>query len=332
MNFGFTDDQLALAATVRDVLRAHCPPAALRSERRPAWEQLAALGFFGLLLPPEADGLGLGLTDVLPALEETGRACLPGPVVETAVVAPSLLPGAPKLASGTVCVGVLPPGQAYAADADLADLLVVVRDGGARLVAGESVRLAARAGVDPCRPLFEVAFDTSEPLDGPLGGPLGGSPAVSVEAALWRGTVATAAQLVGVARELLAVTVSYARARTQFGAAIGSFQAVKHQLADVAVAVEFAAPLVHRAALTVDGAVPSAGRDVSAAKAAAGEAATLAARVALQVHGAIGYTEELDLRFWLARAWSLSAAYGTTAAHREHLRSEIVGGSPRRYP
>ncbi|MEV4177334.1 acyl-CoA dehydrogenase family protein [Nonomuraea sp. NPDC049709] len=328
MNFGFTDDQLALAATVRDVLRAHCPPAALRSERRPAWEQLAALGFFGLLLPPEADGLGLGLTDVLPALEETGRACLPGPVVETAVVAPSLLPGVPKLASGTVCVGVLPPGQAYAADADLADLLVVVRDGGARLVGGESVRLAVRAGIDPCRPLFEVAFDTSEPL----GGSPAGRPAVSVEAALWRGTVATAAQLVGVARELLAMTVSYARARTQFGAAIGSFQAVKHQLADVAVAVEFAAPLVHRAALSVDGAVPSAGRDVSAAKAAAGEAATLAARVALQVHGAIGYTEELDLRFWLARAWSLSAAYGTAAAHREHLRSEIVGGSPRRYP
>lgn len=334
MNFGFTDEQLALAATVRDVLRTHCPPAALRSERRPAWEQLAALGFFGLLAPPEADGLGLGLADVLPALEETGRACLPGPVVETAVVAPYLLPDNPKLASGALCVTVLPPGQAYAPDADLADLLLVARDGGWRLVARESVRLVLRSGVDPCRPVFEVAFEESEELGGPAA------------PALRRAAVATAAQLIGVARELLAVTVAYARVRTQFGAAIGSFQAVKHQLADAAVAVEFAAPLVHRAALSVDRAagsvdgaaesvdraVGTADRDVSAAKAAAGEAAVLAARVALQAHGAIGYTEELDLRFWLARAWSLSAAYGTTAAHRERVRTAVLDGDLRRWP
>ncbi|TMR94035.1 acyl-CoA dehydrogenase family protein [Nonomuraea basaltis] len=320
MNFAFTDEQLALGATVRDVLRAHCPPAALRSERRPAWEQLAVLGFFGLLLPPESDGLGLGLADVLPALEETGRACLPGPVVETAVAAPYLPAGIPKLASGAVCVSVLLPGQVYAPDADLADLLVVAGADGLRLVAKESVRLTPRPGVDPCRPLFEVAFDESERLGG------------SAAPALRRVTVATAAQLIGVARELLAVSVAYARVRTQFGAPIGSFQAVKHQLADVAVAVEFAAPMVYRAALAVDGAAATVERDVSAAKVAAGEAATLAARVALQVHGAIGYTEELDLRFWLARAWSLSAAYGTTAAHRERLRTALLGGDLRRYP
>ncbi|MEV0620323.1 acyl-CoA dehydrogenase family protein [Nonomuraea sp. NPDC050404] len=320
MNFAFSDEQLALGATVRDVLRAHCPPAALRAGRRPGWEQLAELGFFGLLLPVEADGLGLGLADMLPALEETGRACLPGPVVETAVVAPYLLGGVPKLATGAVRVAVLPPGQAYAADADLADLLVVVRDGGARLVRAESVRLAPRPGVDPCRPLFEVDYGASEELTGDVG------------AALRAATVATAAQLVGVARELLSVTVAYARVRTQFGAPIGSFQAVKHHLADVAVAVEFAAPLVYGAALSAEQ-QESADRDASAAKVAAGEAAALAARVALQVHGAIGYTEELDLRFWLARAWSLATAYGTTAAHRERLRTAIVhGGPPRRYP
>ncbi|MGW0810027.1 acyl-CoA dehydrogenase family protein [Nonomuraea sp. NPDC002799] len=352
MNFGFSEEQLALGAAVRDVLRAHCPPAALRSERRPGWAQLAGLGLFGSLLPPEADGLGLGLTDLLPALEETGRACLPGPVVETVVAAPYLPAGAHKPASGAVCVSVLLPGQVYAPDADLADLLVVARDDGLRLVSRESVRLTPRPGVDPSRPLFEVAFEESEGLGG------------SAVPALRRITVATAAQLIGVARELLAVTVAYARARTQFGASIGSFQAVKHQLADVAVAVEFAAPLVHRAALSVDasgppddaadGAVLSvdasglpagdgavdapalpdgvAERDVSAAKAAAGDAAALAARVALQVHGAIGYTEELDLRFWLARAWSLSAAYGTTAVHRERLRTALIGGDLRRYP
>lgn len=350
MNFGFTGEQLALGATVRDVLRAHCPPAALRSERRPAWEQLAELGFFGLMLPPEADGLGLGLADVLPALEETGRACLPGPFADTAVVAGPLLADIPGLASGEVRVAVLPPGQAYVADADLADLLVLAGPEGLRLVRGKSARLVRRDGVDPARPLFEVDAEESETLDG------------SAEHLLARGAVATAAQLVGVARQLLDESVRYARVRAQFGAAIGSFQAVKHQLADVAVAVEFAAPLVWRAALSVDSGTVSGtgsgsgedggsgggsgggggggsgrgglawGRDASAAKAAAGEAATLAARVALQVHGAIGYTEELDLRFWLARAWSLSAAYGTTALHRERLRTAIIGGDPWRYP
>ncbi|MCF6472068.1 acyl-CoA dehydrogenase [Nonomuraea sp. MG754425] len=314
MNFGLSDDQRALAETVRDVLHAHCPPAALRTERRPGWKRLAELGFFGLLQPAEAGGLGLDLVDVLPALEETGRACLPGPVVETAVLAPFLLAGTPELASGAVSVGVLPPGQAYLADADLADLLVVVRDGQARLAPRARALLTPRRGVDPCRPLFEVRLSGAEALSGPVG------------PALERATVATAAQLIGVARELLSVTVGYARARTQFGAPIGSFQAVKHHLADVAVAVEFAAPLVYRAALTAGS--DDAERDTSAAKAAAGDAATLAARVALQVHGAIGYTEELDLRFWLARAWSLSAAYGTTAAHRERLRAAIVRRSP----
>ncbi|QYC39518.1 Acyl-CoA dehydrogenase [Nonomuraea coxensis DSM 45129] len=316
MNFAFTDEQLAFGAAVRDVLRDACPPAALRTERRPGWRRLAGLGLFAALLPPERDGLGLGLTDVLPALEEIGRACLPGPVAETAVTAPLL----PEAAAGEVCVSVLAPGQAYAADADLADLLVVLGEDEARLVSGEAARLDPRPGIDPCRPLFAVAYDTSEPLE---------APAAPV---LHRLAVAGAAQLVGVARELLARSVAYARVRTQFGAPIGTFQAVKHRLADVAVAVEFAAPLVWRAALALDAGAPAAGRDASAAKAAAGEAAALAARSALQVHGAVGYTDELDLRFWLARAWSLGAAYGTSAVHRERVRSALLGGDARRWP
>ncbi|MFI9596236.1 acyl-CoA dehydrogenase family protein [Nonomuraea sp. NPDC052265] len=345
MHFAFTDEQLALGATVRDVLRAHCPPGALRTERRPAWDRLAELGFFGLLLPPELDGLGLGLTDVLPAVEETGRACLPGPVVETAVAAAFLVPRVPKLASGGVCVGVSLPGEAYMADADLADVLVVARTGGeVRVPAGDEVRLTAVPGVDPCRPMFAIAFDPlprHDPAwpsgrgDGVRSSELGGSDGIGadrVALAVRAVTVATAAQLVGVARELLAVSVSYAGVRRQFGAAIGSFQSVRHKLADVAVAVEFAAPLVHRAALSVDRDAPTAERDASAAKAAAGEAATLAARVALQTHGAIGYTEELDLRFWLARAWSLSAAHGTAAAHRERVRTSLHTRGLRRFP
>lgn len=307
MNFTFTDDQLALAGTVRDVLAAHCPPTALREERLPAWSHLAELGFFAMLVPTADEGLGLELIDAIPALEETGRACLPGPVVETAVVAPLLLDGPElaKLASGSLRVTVV---DGYALDADLADLIVA----GDRLVPRESVRLTPHPSADPCRRLFGVSVDSR--------GESFCVPAV----------VATAAQLIGVARHLLETTVAYAKTRTQFGAAIGSFQAVKHQLADVAIAVEFAAPLVYRAALSVDG--PTGERDAGAAKAAAGEAASSAARVALQVHGAIGYTHELDLRFWLARAWSLSAAYGGTAVHRARLRALVGAPAPRRWP
>ncbi|WP_084959056.1 acyl-CoA dehydrogenase family protein [Thermoactinospora rubra] len=314
MNFAFTDDQLALAATVRDLLAAQGP--GLLAERRgPAWARLAELGFFGLLVPAEHDGLGLRLADVVLALEETGRACLPGPVVETAVAAPFLLGGPElgKLATGALCVTLVQPGSGLAVDADVADLVVAWP----RAAGRDAVRLTPHPGTDPGRRMFEASFDGEAVL---LPG--------SAVPALRRATVATAAQLVGVARWLLDTSVAYAKVRTQFGRPIGAFQAVKHMLADVAVAVEFAAPLVYRAALAVDCSEATADRDVSGAKAAAGEAAVLAARTALQVHGAVGYTHELDLRHWLARAWSLAAAYGGTAEHRARVR-EAVAGVPR---
>ncbi|GAA5054591.1 alkylation response protein AidB-like acyl-CoA dehydrogenase [Thermocatellispora tengchongensis] len=328
MDFALTDDQLALAATVREVLRAHCPPEEVRHgrDRRPAWARLAGVGLFAALVPEEHGGLGLRLADTVPALEETGRAAMPGPVAETVAAAPALLAGEPDslggLASGKLPVSVRLGEQVYIPDADLAELLVV-ESGGRAYALPAGTGLTHQPGVDPVRRLFSLApsaLDAARPLPG-------GDPRL----ALRRVTVATAAQLVGAARHLLDTTVAYAGTRRQFGAPIGSFQAVKHRLADVAIAVEFAAPLVYRAALSVDAARPTADRDVSAAKAAAGEAAEQAARTALQVHGAIGYTDELDLRLWLARVWSLAAAYGGTAPHRARLRESILS-DPGRWP
>lgn len=328
MNFAFTDDQLALAATVRQVLAAHCPARAVRTERTPAWSQLAELGLFGLLVPEEHDGLGLGLVDAVLAFEETGRAALPGPVAETAVAAPVLLAGDPvlgKLASGALRVSVRAGDQVYAPDADLADLLIVERDGVPYAVRPGQARLTPQPGADRGRRLFAVDFDAESDGVTRLAAPV--APAVRAV------TVAVAAQLVGAARHLLETSVGHALTRRQFGVQIGSFQAIKHLLADVAVAVEFAAPLVHAAAVAVDRNLPTAGRDVAAAKAAAGEAAELAAATALQVHGAIGYTEELDLHLWLARVWSLSASHGGIALHRSRLRAEILGSpSAERWP
>jgi hypothetical protein len=105
--------------------------------------------------------------------------------------------------------------------------------------------------------------------------------------------------------------VAYAKQRSQFGRPIGAFQAVKHQLADVHVGLELARPLVHGAALS---AIP-----VSAAKIAAADAAYRAARCALQVHGAIGYTAEYDLSLWLTKVRALQSTWGTSAVHRARL-------------
>ena len=115
------------------------------------------------------------------------------------------------------------------------------------------------------------------------------------------------------------MSVAYAKQRSQFGRIIGSYQAIKHKLADVHIAVELARPLVYAAALALAENSPDTPRDVSAAKAAASDAALLSARAALQTHGAIGYTAEHDLSQQLLRVQALRAAWGDPARHRRRV-------------
>ena len=142
-----------------------------------------------------------------------------------------------------------------------------------------------------------------------------------------RAAVATAAELLGLSDRMIAMTAEYARARHQFGQPIGSFQAVKHLLAGAQVLLEFARPVVYAAAWALDEGDPSASRAASAAKAYASDAATEAARVSLQVHGAIGYTWECDLHLFLKRAWALAEAWGSAADHR-HLVLDSLTALP----
>ena len=153
----------------------------------------------------------------------------------------------------------------------------------------------------------------------------GGSEARGLlEDALDRGALACAAQLLGVIQQLTDLSVRYASERRQFGVPIGSFQAIKHMLADVQVKLEYARPLVYRAAHSVARASHSRSADVSMAKLAAGDAAAQAARTALQVHGAIGYTWEQDLHVWMRRAWSLGLAWGSGSWHRARLERAVL--------
>ena len=120
------------------------------------------------------------------------------------------------------------------------------------------------------------------------------------------------------------MSVAYAKQRSQFGRIIGSYQAIKHKLADVHIALEMAQPLVYGAALSLADDSADTARDVSAAKAAASDAALLAARASLQTHGAIGFTAEHDLSLWLLRVQALWSAWGDPSSHRRRVLEALA--------
>ncbi|ORV19184.1 acyl-CoA dehydrogenase [Mycobacterium celatum] len=313
MRFDLDEGQCDFAASIDAALAAADVPAAVRAwaagdtaPGRKVWAQLADLGVTALMVPERFDGIGAHPVDLVVAAERLGRWCVPGPVTESIAVAPILLADDERcaaLAAGELIATVaLPPQVPRAVDADTAGLVLLAGDG--QVSAAEPG--ACHESVDPSRRLFDVTA-------------AGSSWAADVARAYEFGALATAAQLVGAGQALLDAAVEYAKQRTQFGRVIGSYQAIKHKLADVHIAVELARPLVYGAALSLATGSPDTVRDVSAAKAAASEAALLAARSALQTHGAIGFTAEHDLSLWLLRVQALRPAWGDPAAHRRRV-------------
>ncbi len=217
----------------------------------------------------------------------------------------------PGIADGAVAAVAAEIGG-YLPDADVADVLILVEGEQAR-VTGADGELSRQPTVDPSRPLFSLPAPAGEFLDGE-----------AVAALRDRAVLASAAQLVGAAQHLLDAAVAYAKTRKQFGREIGSFQALKHQLADLMLAVEFARPLVYRAAYSLTEGKTTASRDVSAAKVNAAQAGEHAARTAIQVHGAIGYTDELDLQYWLKRVWWLVPSWGDAYHHRALVAAAVI--------
>ena len=139
------------------------------------------------------------------------------------------------------------------------------------------------------------------------------------------GSALLAVEQVGAAQHLLDLSVDYAKARLQFGRQIGSFQAIKHHCADALLKVEFAKPLVWRAAYSLAQGDPDAPLHASMAKAAASDAADVVGRIAMQCHGGIGYTVEYDLHLYLKRAWALVAQDGSAASHRRRVADAVLG-------
>jgi alkylation response protein AidB-like acyl-CoA dehydrogenase len=318
VNFETDEQQRDFAASIDAALGTADVPGAVRAwgdgdtaPGRKVWAQLADLGVTALMVPEKFDGIDAHPTDLVVALERIGYFNVPGPVTESIAVAPILLADDERsaaLASGELIATVsLPPLVPRAVDADTAGLILLADDGQVR----EGVAGDQHESVDLSRKLFTVnASGEPQPAD--------------VARAFEFGALATAAQLVGAGQAMLDAAVEYAKQRSQFGTVIGTYQAIKHKLADVLIALEMARPLVYGAALSLaDGSADTA-RDVSAAKVAAADAALLAARSALQTHGAIGFTQDHDLSLLLLRVQALRPAWGDPTWHRRRVLEALT--------
>jgi alkylation response protein AidB-like acyl-CoA dehydrogenase len=338
MRFAFTEDQELSRRSLRELLERSCTPAMLRAAwesdtgRVPElWERLAEFGVVGLLAPEAHGGMGLTEVDLVLLLEESERAALPEPLLETSAVGIPLLvalaadPKAAALlgraAAGKAIVAIGLESTPYISNAHVADSILLERADVAHLVPRERVQMVRQPSVDHSRRLFRISCRPDETTR------IGSGKLVTqaFADASNRGALAAAAQLVGLGARLIEDTVEYAKTREQFGQPIGSFQAVKHQLVDAYLGLAFARPLLYRAAHSMAHGDPARATHVSAAKAFASDAASRAARVALQIHGAIGYSYEHDLHLWMKRVWALARAWGDANWHRNRVGTDILG-------
>jgi alkylation response protein AidB-like acyl-CoA dehydrogenase len=331
VRFGLTSDQLELRDGFREFLAGALPAARVRElwlgetgRDRSLWAELAELGAPAVSVAEALGGLGLGEVETTALLEEAGYALLSEPLAATAAVAAPLLARVgehglvERIASGDVIVAVGLSNSSFVADAHVADLTLFEDDGDLWAVERDALELVEQPGIDRSRRVFTAEWSHTDSRRVATD-----VPALLAEA-FDREALAASAELLGVGRRLIELSAAYAREREQFGRPIGSFQAVKHLLADVLVRLEFARPVVYRAALAVAHDEDERALRVSAAKVASSLAARSAARAALQVHGATGYTWENDLHFWLAHADALGRASGDAARHRERVASLLM--------
>jgi alkylation response protein AidB-like acyl-CoA dehydrogenase len=351
MRFAVAEDAAALRDAADALLRAHATPALIRSawqqtsqaaprpgtagvahrsgtvettEVRQVWRGLADIGLTGALVAAESGGLGLDENALPPVLTRIGYSGLPVPAVETVAVAAPLLaaaghPALPDVLSGAALVTARLDAAAAAGllvpFLQVADYVLLRADGQVRLYERDEVDAAPARAVDGSRQLAR--------LDARPAGGLALATGPAAAAAWQRGVLGTAAVLVGLAERMLSMTVEYVKGRRQFGVPVGSFQAVKHRLADACVAVEFARPAVLAAGWAQAAAAADAAEQTSVAKVLASDAASAVARAALQCHGAIGYTTEYDLHLFAKRGWALAPSWGSAGWHRRRLAAAM---------
>jgi len=360
MQFQLTDEQRALQDAVRSYLRGRFGPQQVRelydspdSDGVPAalWQSLGEQGWLAVLVPEEHDGIGLGLLDAAVLAREFGAGTVPGPWLGTVLAGEALrLAGSsdqqaahlPRIAAGEIkgAVALLKAGSSASPSAapataqagtlsgrldlveypSVADLLVVAAQDGLYLVdpRGPGVTITDLPALDRTTRLGTVV------LDGAAGEKLEGSTPEVVQDLLDRAAVLVASDLVGIARKAVTDTVEYDKTRVQFGKPVGSFQALKHHLADLHISVTFAEHAATYAAHAAD--IDAEDRQLAAsiAKSKAADVAAEATGAMIQYHGGIGYTWEHDTHFYFKRSKRLEAAFGDGAQHRERIARLLI--------
>jgi len=346
VDFELTEEQAALREVSRSMLAVSCPPQLVRSLASAGkdvddklWQRGAELGWIGIAVPEEHDGAGQGLVELCLVAEEIGRAAAPGAFVDSALIAlalarqgkPELVPA---LAAGDLKASwahhgsvagsydadeLVLSGRATAVQAAAADWLLVTAasDKGRRLVLVKRTL----ASVEPRRTLDETRRWYDVVLDGLR---VRAADVVSADEAEigWltdAAAVLTAADSLGVGERLLEMTVGYVKVREQFGRPLGSFQSVKHKVADMLTTLKGARAATYYAAMALDAGVAEATAGSSAAKAFTADGVAALAGEALQAHGGIGFTWEHDLHLYLRRAKVNEMLYGAAAEHYERL-------------
>lgn len=337
MLFHLTSEQKQLQDSIRRTLqsmspaprRLACEDGALRFSPT-LWSALAKLGLSGIALPESTGGSGLGLLELALAAETLGYEAAPGPFLSHAVASlalPMTYARLPDIAMGTARAafiaadltfsdGALTGTARFALGAEDADVLVVATgDLVYRILPGAGVTIMPVNSADRTRPLAAVVFEgaAAEPLR-----------QIAPQRLRDAAAVLIAADALGGAQCALDMAVDYAKTREQFGGPIARFQALKHQLADMALAVEPARALVWYAAYAWDADLPDASRVASLAKAHLADRFVDVTRAAIQAHGGIGYTWDYDLQIWFRRALFDRAFLGAPSEHRERA-AQLAG-------
>ncbi len=317
MDFQLNEDQHALAHGLREFCDGRVPPDRLAALEagfdRELWSELAAMGVFNLRVAETDGGVGLGMADAVVVFSELGRRLVPGPLIWSHLAAP-LLEGA---GTGDRVIGGVDLNGAgsqplLVEHLDVLDALLVLRPAGVYRVEPGAIRSEPIA--TPLDPLTPVRLVAALPDGERIAG-------VEASRQLWlEGCALASALLLGIAEATQEMAVAYAKQREQFGRAIGSFQALKHIMADMFVRQEVARAAVYAAAATIDD--PPVGdveRTVATAKITAGDAAIENARACIQIHGGMGYTWEVPAHYYFKRAYVLESSFGSAEAHADRM-------------
>jgi len=372
MQFGLSETQQTLKNTVRKFLAAECPAAEVRKQMETAtafdpalWRKMADQGWTGIIFPEEFGGFGMGMVEMAAALEEMGRALVPGPFFSTVLLAGSALDAAgskaqkekylsaicrgeakatlamledsaswsPDAVKLSLANGTLTGRKLFVTDAEVADFIVCVVRASSELAlvvvpaGANGLKITAMPAMDGTRKLYAVDFDSvAVGRDDILA--TGDRARTSLDRALDIATVGLAAEMTGGMQRLLDIAVEYAKTRKQFGRVIGEFQAVQHQCADMLLLTESSRSAAYYAAYAIHENIPEARLAVSVAKSYASDAYREVGNRAIQIHGGMGFTWENDVHLYYRRAKASEVALGDAVFHCARIAKLIADAQP----